>query len=191
MEISSSFPLSSPQQEDVDADGYQMNTLKLLRDTNFDYNLVGWYQSCKVGGFLNISFLEAIKSFQSEVPNSVAIIYDHALASTGVFGFRAYRLSDNLTRLEELSVSISLSSAEEAMILGEDFSSQLDYINRTGSWKALLNLASNNLISSADEAIGEAGRSLHYLRLLARQNQYLETQRHRRVKYSEYLPHLL
>jgi translation initiation factor 3 subunit H len=46
-----------------------------LREVNIDSNVVGWYQTGFFGSFLTESLIESQATYQSQIPNSIMIIY--------------------------------------------------------------------------------------------------------------------
>jgi len=78
-----------------DASGaqYQQEAMKLLKVVNIDNNIVGWFQSSTAGSFVNEATIEIQADYQSQIPNSVMVVYDPQYFSLVNRPFRAFRLS--------------------------------------------------------------------------------------------------
>ena len=93
--------LSSKEQEDKKKEENTENQLSLvrcLREVNFDYYVVGWYQSTFFGSFTNEITIESQFSYQSEIDKSVVLIYDAGRSANGLFSIKAFRLSDSFLK---------------------------------------------------------------------------------------------
>eukprot|EP00163_Fabomonas_tropica_P015126 TRINITY_DN275_c0_g2_i1.p1 TRINITY_DN275_c0_g2~~TRINITY_DN275_c0_g2_i1.p1 ORF type:complete len:361 (-),score=96.85 TRINITY_DN275_c0_g2_i1:2018-3001(-) len=90
------FPIAGDAKEDVglDTTGYQVETMRSMREVNVDNNTVGWYQSTYLGSWLSEQNIEDQYLYQSSIPTSVLFIYDPLRSSEGALALRAYRLTD-------------------------------------------------------------------------------------------------
>lgn len=92
LEITNCFPFpnqNKPENSDLDLDAYQMDIVRSLRRVNSDYLQVGFYDSS-----FNRSLAQSMVPYQlTGVEESVALIYDQALALQGYINLKAYRLT--------------------------------------------------------------------------------------------------
>lgn len=92
LEITNCFPFpndNKPENLDLDLEQYQSDFIRNLRRVNSDYLQVGFYDSS-----FNRSLPQAMVSYQlSIVEESVALVYDQALALQGYINLKAYRLT--------------------------------------------------------------------------------------------------
>lgn len=60
------------------------DNLKNFRHLNIDHLIVGWYQSSLFGSFINKNFIEDHFMYQSEIEDSIVLIYgkDNSLFKT-------------------------------------------------------------------------------------------------------------
>ena len=72
---------------------YQMEMMRNLRHVNVDHLHVGWYQSTFYGSFLNKMLLDSQFTYQSQIEESVALIYDPTKTAKDQLSLRAFRLS--------------------------------------------------------------------------------------------------
>ncbi|CAF1392382.1 unnamed protein product [Adineta ricciae] len=80
---------NKPENIDLDLDQYQKDIIRNLRRVNSDYLLVGFYDSS-----FNPSIAQAMVEYQlSSVEESIALVYDQALAMQGYISLKAYRLT--------------------------------------------------------------------------------------------------
>jgi len=95
LEITYSFPFPSDQ----DDSEYQLDMMKYLRDINVDSNNVGWYLSSYNGNHIGVDLFESQLSYQSDIKNSVVVIYDPMITEEGNLSIRAYRLNEKMIKL--------------------------------------------------------------------------------------------
>ena len=67
--------------------------MRNLRHVNVDHLHVGWYQSTFYGSFLNKMLLDSQFTYQSQIEESVALIYDPTKTAKDQLSLRAFRLS--------------------------------------------------------------------------------------------------
>jgi len=99
LEVTNCFPFpnqNKPENIDLDFDKYQTDIIHNLRRVNSDYLQVGFYDSS-----FNRSLAQSMVPYQlSGVEESIALVYDQALAVQGYISLKAYRLTpaalDNL-----------------------------------------------------------------------------------------------
>ncbi|MDP2439258.1 MAG: hypothetical protein Q8P67_26210 [archaeon] len=77
---------------------HQVQMLRRLRRVNVDNNLVGWYQTTRLGTLINDQLIETQYSYQSSLPHSVCLTYDPLKTTQGALCLKAYRLSDAFMR---------------------------------------------------------------------------------------------
>jgi len=92
LEVTNCFPLpnqNKPENLDLDFGQYQRGFIKTLRRVNYDYLQVGFYDSS-----FNRSLAQSMVPYQlSEVEESIALVYDQALAAQGYISLKAFRLT--------------------------------------------------------------------------------------------------
>eukprot|EP00941_MAST-03F_sp_MAST-3F-sp1_P006273 g6273.t1 len=92
LEVTNSFPY--PSSSDVNADEYQIEMMKMLREVNADNNCVGWYQSSTMGSFCTADLVETQFSYQKNLGDKmVVLVYDPLQSSQGSLSIRAFRLT--------------------------------------------------------------------------------------------------
>lgn len=87
------FPQAKDMDEGTDAEKYQLNMMKQLREVNIDANSVGWYQSTTLGSHIDESLLATQFTFQDSLKRSVVLVYDPIKSSSGALGLHAFRLT--------------------------------------------------------------------------------------------------
>jgi len=95
LEVTFAFPFPV-EHEDTE---YQLEMLRFLREVNVDSNNVGWYLSSYNGNHIGIDILESQLSYQSDIKNSVVLLYDPMITEEGELSLRAYRLKENMINL--------------------------------------------------------------------------------------------
>ncbi|KAJ2160649.1 hypothetical protein GGF46_002078 [Coemansia sp. RSA 552] len=97
LEVTSSFAVPTQPTSDDDIANYQVEMMQFLREVNVDSNSVGWYQSTRLGDFMQQPLLDVQASYQVSSPNSsssVVLIHDTAKSEQGGnLSLRAFRLS--------------------------------------------------------------------------------------------------
>ncbi|CAF0812568.1 unnamed protein product [Didymodactylos carnosus] len=93
LEITNCFPFPNQNKpENIDLgnlEQFQADIIRSLRRVNSDYLQVGFYDSC-----FNRSLVQAMIVYQqSGVEESIALVYDQALATQGYISVKAYRLT--------------------------------------------------------------------------------------------------
>jgi len=95
LEVTYAFPFPLDQ-EDTES---QLDMMRYLREINIDSNNVGWYLSSYNGNHIGVDILESQLSYQSDIKNSVVIIYDPMVTEEGALTLKAYRLKENVISL--------------------------------------------------------------------------------------------
>ncbi|KAJ2826125.1 hypothetical protein IWW50_001276 [Coemansia erecta] len=103
LEVTNSFAVPTQSGADSSDDAanptynYQVEMMQFLREVNVDSNSVGWYQSTRLGDFLQQPLLDVQASYQLSAPasgSSVVLIHDTAKSEqAGNLSLRAFRLS--------------------------------------------------------------------------------------------------
>jgi len=103
LEITDSFIVPLKGEDDKEDPHYEVNMLHSLREVNVDNISVGWYISTFLGQHLDLPdprnpdalpFLVNTQfSWQSGIPTSVLIIYDHLASTHGSLSLKAVRLT--------------------------------------------------------------------------------------------------
>jgi len=100
LEITHSFPFTSPSEEAVESDeDYQLAVMKRLRMVNVDHFHVGWYQSANFGNFLSPQVLESSLAYQTSVEDSICLIFDTGKTGRGFLSMKAYRMTPPAVKL--------------------------------------------------------------------------------------------
>jgi translation initiation factor 3 subunit H len=92
LQVTNSYPLPSSQEElppnanlDIERRRQQSVWIKSLGEVNVDNNLVGWYQSAYLGGFMNSRVIDGLLAVgQNQMLNDQAILIIHGMRTTGV-----------------------------------------------------------------------------------------------------------
>jgi translation initiation factor 3 subunit H len=92
LEATNCFPIPVDKGEEDDG-GHQIAMMKALAEVNVDNNTVGWYQSALLGTWCNRDTIEEQYKYQTEIPNSVVIVYDPSSTTRGRLALKAYRLT--------------------------------------------------------------------------------------------------
>lgn len=170
------------------------DNLKNFRHLNIDHLIVGWYQSSLFGSFINKNFIEDHFMYQSEIEDSIVLIYDPFKTQHGSLFLKAYRLTPAMMELQKKK-DFSPESIKELKLTHENFLEELPVIiknshlvnsllceiqDMTPSSKKynFLDLATSNvleknirsLIENVDELTGETTKFLNYHKQLQKQN---------------------
>jgi len=101
LEITDCFPLPMRGEDEGDPNEYSYEMMKCLREVNVDNNTVGWYQSSFLGLHLSQFLVDTQFDYQSDIHESVVLIYDPLATSHGTLALKAYRLSDVFLKLRK------------------------------------------------------------------------------------------
>lgn len=99
LEATSCFPIPVDKDDEDDNGGHQIAMMKALAEVNVDNNTVGWYQSALLGTWCNRDTIEDQYKYQTEIPNSVVVIYDPSSTTRGRLALKAYRLTAEFMEL--------------------------------------------------------------------------------------------
>jgi len=101
LEVTNSFPMPKVRADDDEEAlaRHQEQMLRMFRHINVDYLLVGWYQSAPFGASFNETAVESMFEYQTQIEDSVVLIYDPVKTNQGLLNIRAYRLSADAMRL--------------------------------------------------------------------------------------------
>lgn len=80
---------------------YQMEMMRNLRHVNVDHLHVGWYQSTLYGSFLNKMLLDSQFTYQSQIDESIVLIYDPTKTVKDQLSLRAFRLSKEMMEMKK------------------------------------------------------------------------------------------
>lgn len=210
LEVTDMFPFAAALADtEEEQESYLLDMLKCLRDVNVDHTAVGWYQSVALDAPIQPAFVENQVAYQTAIPNSCFLVYDHLRSAQGPPCLRAFRLRDAYMRacrdaqrsasgrvahsllvdlvqegiVEELEVKIAVSAVDKLLMASLEEAGELPSPNVLGSENAAkLTVASlaQNLIVSLDESIAESSRVQHYVRSVGRQQQALAAQQQKR-----------
>ncbi|KAJ2556859.1 hypothetical protein EV175_001723 [Coemansia sp. RSA 1933] len=95
LEVTNAFPVPTQPGSEEDMTNYQIEMIQSLREVNVDSSSVGWYQSTRLGDFMQQPLLDVQASYQASPSNpSVVLIHDTAKSEqSGNLSLRAFRLS--------------------------------------------------------------------------------------------------
>ncbi|KAJ2649535.1 hypothetical protein GGH99_007782, partial [Coemansia sp. RSA 1285] len=95
LEVTNGFPVPTQPGSEEDMTNYQIEMIQCLREVNADSSSVGWYQSTRLGDFMQQPLLDVQASYQASPSNaSVVLIHDTAKSEqSGNLSLRAFRLS--------------------------------------------------------------------------------------------------
>jgi len=129
LEVTNCFPFpnqNKPENIDLDFEQYQTDIIRNLRRVNSDYLQVGFYDSS-----FNRSLAQSMVPYQlSGVEESIALVYDQALALQGYISLKAFRLTP--AALENLKNEdyFSPDSAKQANLNFENLLEELPVVFR-------------------------------------------------------------
>lgn len=93
LEVTNAFPSPTSGDKRKEADEYQIEMMKNLREVGMDNNKVGWYQSVAMGTFCTSAVIEYQFQYQKTLgPNAICLVYDSAETAKGSLSLRAFRL---------------------------------------------------------------------------------------------------
>ncbi|KAJ1948677.1 hypothetical protein EC988_005078 [Linderina pennispora] len=95
LEVTNAFPVPTQPGSEEDMTNYQIEMIQCLREVNVDSSSVGWYQSTRLGDFMQQPLLDVQASYQAS-PSSSSIVLIHDTAKSeqaGNLSLRAFRLS--------------------------------------------------------------------------------------------------
>eukprot|EP00019_Armaparvus_languidus_P001784 CAMPEP_0168589734 /NCGR_PEP_ID=MMETSP0420-20121227/6173_1 /TAXON_ID=498008 /ORGANISM="Pessonella sp." /LENGTH=320 /DNA_ID=CAMNT_0008625307 /DNA_START=1 /DNA_END=963 /DNA_ORIENTATION=+ len=196
LEITNCFPFPNNDDDDAEEAGveYQYEMMRCLREANVDSNTVGWYQSTFLGSYLTEAMVETQYQYQSNIKESVVIVYDPLKTSQGALAIQAFRLTNAFMKvykegsfskesLQKNKVTFSNIFEEipiriQTSILAGVLLRQLDSNERDAS-NQILNLNSDAfveknlelLIESVDELSVEQSKLARYTHQVSRQQQ--------------------
>ncbi|KAJ1726995.1 hypothetical protein LPJ61_004826 [Coemansia biformis] len=97
LEVTNAFAVPTSLSSEEDMTDYQVEMMHCLREVNVDSSSVGWYQSTRLGDFMQRPLLEVQASYQAASPSSnssVMLIHDTTKSEqSGNLSLRAFRLS--------------------------------------------------------------------------------------------------
>jgi len=102
LEVTQCFPMPKLMHDDEEENvlvSHQEEMLKKFRTINYDYLLVGFYQSTPFGACFTEAFVESVFDYQSNEKNSVVLVYDPVKTTQGIISIRAFRLSQQAMKL--------------------------------------------------------------------------------------------
>ena len=96
LEVTECFPIPINETvDDGDAESYELEMLRCLREINVDNNMVGWYQSSRSGSYQVVEIIDQFINSLESLERCVCIIYDVTSVLTGTHGLKAIRLGDS------------------------------------------------------------------------------------------------
>ncbi|KAJ1642694.1 hypothetical protein LPJ64_005478 [Coemansia asiatica] len=95
LEITNAFAVPTQLGSEEDMTNYQIEMIQCLREVNIDSSLAGWYQSTRLGDFMQQPLLDVQTGYQA-TPNSSSVVLIHDTSKSeqaGNLSLRAFRLS--------------------------------------------------------------------------------------------------
>jgi translation initiation factor 3 subunit H len=101
LDVTNCFPLPQVESDDDNAEAtqYQVSMMRWLRDVNVDHMQVGWYQVAELGSFFDETVASVQFAHQSQIEESVVLVYDPVSTSHGSLSLRAFRLTPEAMQL--------------------------------------------------------------------------------------------
>ncbi|KAJ1962156.1 hypothetical protein GGI12_002821 [Dipsacomyces acuminosporus] len=95
LEVTNAFAVPTQPGSEEDMTNYQIEMIQCLREVNIDSSSVGWYQSTRLGDFMQQPLLDVQASYQASPSNSsVVLIHDTSKSEqSGNLSLHAFRLS--------------------------------------------------------------------------------------------------
>ncbi|KAJ2449845.1 hypothetical protein EV183_004658 [Coemansia sp. RSA 2336] len=122
LEVTNSFAVPTPPEGESDMKNYQIEMMQFLREVNVDSNSVGWYQSTRLGDFMQQPLLDVQSSYQVSSPtsgSSVVLIHDTAKSEqAGNLSLRAFRLSQTYLDLAKEGKFTTKELADKGLTYG-------------------------------------------------------------------------
>ena len=81
--------------DDGDAESYELEMLRCLREINVDNNMVGWYQSSFSGSYQVLEIIDQFINSLESLERCICIVYDVTCSMSGTHGVKAIRLADS------------------------------------------------------------------------------------------------
>lgn len=105
LEVTNSFPSPPRSEKKREAEEYQIEMMKSLREVGVDNNKVGWYQSVLMGTFCTAALVESQFQYQQSLgPNAICLVYDAAETTKGSLSIKAYRLKKSFVEAYKTGV---------------------------------------------------------------------------------------
>ncbi|XP_062509204.1 eukaryotic translation initiation factor 3 subunit H-like [Corticium candelabrum] len=203
VEITNCFPTPQRGDEEEEDSGqlqeYQIEMMRLMREVNIDYMLVGWYQSTFVRSSLNRTLVESQFTYQKAIEASIVLLYDPVRTSQGCLSLKAYRLSEaaiemckenwdySVDLLNKLDVAHGEILQEVPIVIHNShliniLSCQLGAQNPEPELVDFLSLGTSVeleknvrlLMSAIDDVGGDASKFSNYQRLVAKHQQFVQ-----------------
>ncbi|KAJ2808798.1 hypothetical protein FBU31_006776 [Coemansia sp. 'formosensis'] len=95
LEVTNAFAVPTQLGTEEDMTNYQIEMIQSLREVNIDSSSVGWYQSTRLGDFMQQPLLDVQASYQAS-PSASAVVLIHDTSKSeqgGNLSLRAFRLS--------------------------------------------------------------------------------------------------
>ncbi|KAJ2720923.1 hypothetical protein GGI07_004319 [Coemansia sp. Benny D115] len=142
LEITNAFAVPSLQGSEEDMADYQVEMIQFLREVNIDSNSVGWYQSTRLGDFMQQPMLEIQAGYEapgSSNGSSVVLIHDTSKTEqAGNLSLRAFRLSQTYLEMAKSSKFTTKDLAAKGLTYGNILEELPIQIETSGLAKALL-----------------------------------------------------
>jgi len=112
LEVTNCFGLPVDSEDAEKTATYQREMMLRLREVNVDSNTVGWYQSAYMGQADWQPIIMSQYNYQSQIRNSVCLIYDPLRSTPSGVSLKAYRLTDQFMEMYKKNQQFVTKNAE-------------------------------------------------------------------------------
>ncbi|KAJ2729386.1 hypothetical protein IW152_005642 [Coemansia sp. BCRC 34962] len=141
LEVTNAFAVPTQPGSEEDMTNYQVEMIQCLREVNIDSSSVGWYQSTRLGDFMQKPLLEVQASYQASPSgmSSVVLIHDTSKSEQGGnLSLRAFRLSAAYLELAKKESFGTKDLAEQGLTYGNILEELPVHVESSSLVKALL-----------------------------------------------------
>eukprot|EP00911_Craspedida_sp_UC1_P001201 UC1_evm1s908 len=103
LEVTNCFPFPRSTEEETEESRaqdmqYQFEMMRCLREVNVDHLQVGLYHSARMGAYFSEELVQTQYEHQTEIEESVVLIYDPEQVEQGQLSIKAFRLTDRFIK---------------------------------------------------------------------------------------------
>ncbi|KAJ1815275.1 hypothetical protein IWW57_004295 [Coemansia sp. S610] len=141
LEVTNAFAVPTQPGSEEDMTNYQVEMIQCLREVNVDSSSVGWYQSTRLGDFMQKPLLEVQASYQASPSgmSSVVLIHDTSKSEQGGnLSLRAFRLSAAYLELAKKESFGTKDLAEQGLTYGNILEELPVHVESSSLAKALV-----------------------------------------------------
>lgn len=159
LEVTNAFSVPTQPGSDEEMTNYQTEMIQCLREVNVDSSSVGWYQSTRLGDFMQQPLLDVQASYQASPTNStVVLVHDTSKSEqSGNLSLHAFRLSQTyLDLVNSGSTFTTKELADKGLTYGNILEELPIEIESSSLAQALLNELQWPTTSSAEQDLLES-----------------------------------